>query len=81
MSLALTFTIPFVRNVRTRAVTDPAQYDVEINAARGFKFPKETKNKTKSKKMNHTIRVENGVTYDPDQFDVEENVKRHIPNW
>ena len=75
MSLALTFTIPFVRNVRTRVFTDPVQYDVEINAARGFKFPKETKNKTKSKKMNHTIRV------DPDQFDVEENLERHLPNW
>ncbi len=81
MSLTLTFTIPVVRNVRTRVFTDPVQYDVEINAARGFKFPKETKNKTKSKKMNHTIRVENGVTYDPDQFDVEENLERHIPNW
>ncbi len=79
MSLTLTFTIPVVRSVRTRAVSDPAQYDVEINAARGFKS--HTLTNSKSKKMNHTIRVENGVTYDPDQFDVEENVKRHIPNW
>ena len=82
MSLTLTFFIPHpTRSVRTHVFTDPAQYDVEINAARGFKFPTPAKNKTESKKMNHTIRVENGVTYDPDQFDVEENVKRHIPNW
>jgi len=80
MSLTLTFFIPPhpIRSVRTRVFNDPAQYDVEINAARGFKFPKETKNKTKSKKTSHTIRVENGVTYDPDQFDVEENFERHL---
>jgi hypothetical protein len=83
MFLTLTFFIPPppIRSVRTRVFNDPVQYDVEINAARGFTFPKATKNKTKSKKMNHTIRVENGVTYDPDQFDVEENLERHIPNW
>lgn len=79
MPLTLTFFIPPpMRSVRTRVFTDPAQYDVEINAARGFKFPKEIKNKIKSKKTSHTIRVENGVTYDPDQFDVEENSVRHI---
>jgi hypothetical protein len=76
MSLTLTFFIPHpTRSVRTHVFTDPAQYDVEINAARGFKFPTPAKNKTKSKKMNHTIRV------DPDQFDVEENLERHLPNW
>jgi len=69
MSLTLTFFIPHpTRSVRTHVFTDPAQYDVEINAARGFKFPTPAKNKTKSKKMNHTIRV------DPAQFDVEENL-------
>jgi len=77
MSLTLTFTIPVVRSVRTRAVTDPAQYDVEINAARGFKFPKETKNKTKSKKIKPTTKTK----VDPDQYDLEENIERHLPNW
>tara|TARA_B110000305_G_scaffold213247_1_gene248982 strand:- start:337 stop:564 length:228 start_codon:yes stop_codon:yes gene_type:complete len=73
MSLSLTFIIPHtIRSVRTRAVTDPAQYDVEVNAARGFKSPQKGKSST--------IRVENGVTYDPDQFDTEENIKRHILN-
>lgn len=72
MSLTLTFFIPH----STRSVfTDPAQYDVEINTSRGFKFPKVAKTKSKSKKTSHTIRV------DPDQFDVEENIERHIPNW
>ncbi len=76
MSLTLTFFIPHpTRSVRTHVFTDPAQYDVEINAARGFKFPTPAKNKTKSKKMNHTIRV------DPAQFDVEENLERHLPTW
>jgi len=76
MSLTLTFFIPHpTRSVRTHVFTDPAQYDVEINAARGFKFPTPAKNKTKSKKMNHIIRV------DPDQFDVEENLERHLPTW
>lgn len=74
MPLTLTFTIPIVRSVRTRAVTDPSQYDVEINTARGFKSPI----KIKSKKTNHTIHVENGVTYDPDQYDTEENRTRHV---
>ena len=77
MSLSLTFIIPHtIRSVRTRAVTDPAQNDVEVNAARGFKSPQKGKSKGKSS----TIRVENGVTYDPDQFDTEENIKRHILN-
>ena len=67
MPLALTFNIPH------RVVKDPAQYDIEINASRGFKPP--TK---KSKNKNHTIRVQDGVTYDPDQYDVEENLSRHI---
>ena len=76
MSLTLTFFFFFpIRNVRTRVFTDPAQYDVEINAARGFKFPTAAKTKSKSKQMNRTIRV------DPDQFDVEENIERHLPNW
>ena len=76
MSLTLTFFIPHpTRNVRTRVFTDPAQYDVEINAARGFKFPTAAKTKSKSKQTNRTIRV------DPDQFDVEENIERHLPNW
>tara|TARA_B110000305_G_C19343064_1_gene590179 strand:+ start:990 stop:1199 length:210 start_codon:yes stop_codon:yes gene_type:complete len=66
MSLTLTFAIPNLRRAK-----DPAQYDTEINEARGFKTPI----KSKSKKVN---RVENGVIYDPDQYDIEENIKRHV---
>jgi len=77
MSLALTFIIPSIRSVKTRAITDPSQYDTEINAARGFKPVTLGKPKSKSK-VNHTIRVENGITYDPAQFDIDENVSRHI---
>jgi len=29
-------------------------------------------------KVKHTIRVENGITYDPAQYDTDENVYRHI---
>ena len=76
MPLALTFIIPHpMRSVRTHVFTDPAQYDVEINAARGFKFPTAAKTKSKSKKIKPTIKV------DPAQFDVEENLERHLPNW
>ena len=79
MSLALTFIIPSIRSVQTRAITDPSQYDTEINAARGFKPVTLGKPKSKSKsKVNHTIRVENGITYDPAQYDTDENVSRHI---
>jgi len=70
MSLALTFTIPFVRNVRTRAVTDPAQYDVEINASRGFKS--HTLTKSKSKKIKPTTKTK----VDPDQYDLEEKYRK-----
>ena len=69
MSLILTFFIPHTRSVKINAFTDPAQYDVEINAARGFKLP--TQSKSKSKK----------IKVDPTQFDVEENLERHLPNW
>ena len=80
MSLTLTFFIPHpTRSVRTRVFTDPAQYDVEVNAARGFKLikPKTTKPKPKlkPKKLHYHIPV------DPDQFDIDENVDRHLPNW
>lgn len=78
MSLTLTFFIPHpTRSVRTRVFTDPAQYDIEVNAARGFKLikPKTTKPKLKPKKLRHHIPV------DPDQFDIDENVDRHLPNW
>lgn len=72
MPLTLTFTIPTIRNIKTRAFTDPAQYDTEINSARGFKSPITSKTKSKSK-----VRVENGIIYDPAQFDADENVERH----
>ena len=75
MSLILTFFIPHTRSVKINAFTDPAQYDVEINAARGFKFPTLTKSKSKSKKIKPTIKV------DPAQFDVEENLERHLRTW
>ena len=75
MPLILTFFIPHTRSVKINAFTDPAQYDVEINTARGFKFPTLTKSKSKSKKIKPTIKV------DPAQFDVEENLERHLPNW
>ena len=39
MSLALTFSIPTTRSVKTRVFKDPAQYDTEVNAARGFSKP------------------------------------------
>ena len=72
MPLTLTFIIPNIRNIKTRAVTDPSQYDTEINSARGFKSPIASKTKSKSK-----VRVENGIIYDPAQFDADENVERH----
>ena len=78
MSLTLTFFIPHhTRSVRTHIFTDPAQYDIEVNTARGFKFikPKTTKAKAKPKKLQHHIPV------DPDQFDTDENLNRHVPNW
>jgi uncharacterized C2H2 Zn-finger protein len=72
MSLTLTFFIPHpIRSIRTRVFTDPTQYDVEVNSARGFKFPTAAKTKSKSKQMK----------VDPDQFDVEENLERHLPSW
>ena len=74
MPFTLTFTIPTVRKVSTRAIVDPAQYDVEINTARGFSNP----TMSKSKKRTRTVRLQDGVIYDPDQYDTEENVERHI---
>lgn len=76
MSLTLTFTIPTIRNIKTRAFTDPSQYDTEINSARGFKSPIASKTKSKSKSKSK-VRVENGIIYDPAQFDADENVERH----
>ena len=70
MSLILTFFIPHpIRSVRPRVLTDPVQYDVEINAARGFKLPKLSKSKSKKIKV------------DPAQFDIDENLERHLPTW
>jgi len=39
MSFALTFVIPPTRNVKARVFMDPAQYDTEVNSARGFNKP------------------------------------------
>ena len=70
MPLILTFFIPHpIRSVKINTFNDPAQYDVEVNSARGFKILKPKT--TKSKK----------IKVDPTQFDVEENVERHITNW
>jgi hypothetical protein len=68
--LTLTFFIPPIRTcrIKTRAVTDPTQYDVEINTARGFKLHTPVKTKTKTKES----------PIDPAQFDTEENVVRHM---
>lgn len=74
MPLTLTFMIPSMRSVKTRAVVDPAQYDTEINTSRGFTKP----NASKSKKSTHTTQVQSGIVYDPDQYDTEENIQRHI---
>ena len=46
MSFALTFVIPPTRNVKTRVFTDPAQYDTEVNSARGFSKPLTTRMRT-----------------------------------
>lgn len=70
MPFSLTFNIPNMRAVKTRAIKDPAQYDTEINVARGFKPPM-SKPTSKSK-----VRVEKGITYDPDQYDPHENLER-----
>lgn len=72
MPFSLTFNIPNVRAVKTHAIKDPAQYDTEINVARGFKPPTASKPASKSK-----VRVEKGITYDPDQYDPDENLERH----
>ena len=70
MPLILTFFIPHpIHSVRTRVFTDPAQYDVEVNSARGFKIIKPKP--TKSKK----------IKVDPSQFDIDENLERHLPTW
>lgn len=68
MSFGLTSFAPRTRIVKTRAFTDPAQYDTEINAARGFKLP--TPNKPKKTKPT--------IPIDPAQFDTDENIVRHV---
>ena len=72
MPFSLTFNIPNARAVKTHTIKDPAQYDTEINIARGFKPPSVSKPASKSK-----VRVEKGITYDPDQYDPYENLERH----
>ena len=57
----------------TRAFKDPAQYDTEVNTARGFKSP----TSSKSKKIKPTTKTK----VDPAQYDLEENLERHLPNW
>ena len=69
--LSLNFHIRSAGARKTRAIKDPAQYDTEINVARGFKPPM-SKPTSKSK-----VRVEKGITYDPDQYDPYENLERH----
>lgn len=72
MPISLTLNIANARAVKTRTIKDPAQYDTEINTARGFKPPTTSKPASKSK-----VRVEKGIAYDPDQYDPDENLERH----
>ena len=66
-----------LRKVNTRAISDPDQYDIEINSARGFSVPKP--NRLKSVKMQTLKRVDNMV-YDPDQYDPDANQRsRYSP--
>ena len=57
-----------LRQVRNRAISDPEQYDTEINVARGF-----TRRETKSVKPIRTKPKDGGIFYDPDQYDPEAN--------
>lgn len=63
-------------NVKTRAVSDPDQYDVEINSARGFSTP----NKIHGKPIKiHRMKRDNVLIYDPDQYDPEANQRFSPP--
>ena len=64
-----------LRQVRNRAISDPDQFDTEINVARGF-----TRRETKSVKPMRTKPKDGGIFYDPDQYDPEANQRsRYSP--
>ena len=64
-----------LRQVRNRAISDPDQFDTEINVARGF-----TRRETKSVKPMRTKPKDDGIFYDPDQYDPEANQRsRYSP--
>ena len=75
MSLAIK-PLHISRNIRTRVATDPAQYDTEINAARGFSpvtkpIPPRLQSQTRTPER--VTRDSGGVFYDPDQYDPDAN--------
>jgi len=64
-------TVSIHRNVKTRAIFDPDQYDTEINSARGFSHQKI--------RVKHTEeRPRTTLLYDPDQRDPEANQRSRI---
>jgi hypothetical protein len=64
-----------LRQVRNRAVSDPDQYDTEINIARGF-----TQRETKGVKPLRTKSRDGGIFHDPDQYDPDANERsRYSP--
>ena len=64
-----------LRQVRNRAISDPDQFDTEINVARGF-----TRRETKSVKPMRTKPKDGGIFYDPEQYDPEANQRsRYSP--
>lgn len=78
MSLAIT---PFriTRNIRTKAIVDPEQYDTEINAARGMDFRTKTKPMT-THIPSQVTRSTDGLMYDPAQYDPDANQRsRYSP--
>jgi hypothetical protein len=77
MNIISPFRVCNLRKVNTRSVSDPDQYDVEINSARGFSAPK-------SKRLNpvkmQTVKQVDTMIYDPDQYDPDANQRsRYSP--
>lgn len=64
-----------MRNVKTRAVSDPDQFDVEINSSRGFSTPNKTRRKSVEVRR---MKRDNTIMYDPDQYDPDAN-QRYSP--
>jgi len=64
-----------MRNVKARAVSDPDQFDVEINSSRGFSTPNKTRRKSVEVRR---MKRDNTIMYDPDQYDHDAN-QRYSP--